>query len=282
MINRCRPSRREDALDTEFIGPETLDALTGIASRAAAAILAVRREDLNQREKPDRSPVTAADEASQSVILEGLAKLLPDIPIVSEEATAQHGIAGAGRRFLAVDPLDGTREFLAGRDEFAVNIALLDDGVPIAGVIAAPTRGAIWRGRAGGGAERLLLSPGAAPEAARERVTIHTRMRPGIGARVRVSRSHLDAATVAYVDRLAQPARIACGSALKFCLVAEGSADLYPRLSPTSVWDTAAGHALLLAAGGAVLTLQGEPLRYSGLRVPAFIAMGDRKTALPL
>ena len=281
MINRCRPSRREDTLDIEIIGPETLDALTGIASRASAAILAVRREDLNQREKPDRSPVTAADEASQSVILEGLAKLLPDIPIVSEEATAQHGTAGAGR-FLAVDPLDGTREFLAGRDEFAVNIALLDDGVPIAGVIAAPARGAIWRGRAGVGAERLLLSPGAAPEAARERVAIHTRMRPAIGARVMVSRSHLDAATVAYVDRLAQPARIACGSALKFCLVAEGSADLYPRLSPTSVWDTAAGHALLLAAGGAVLTPQGEPLRYSGLRVPAFIAMGDRKTALPL
>jgi 3'(2'), 5'-bisphosphate nucleotidase len=281
MINRCRPSRREDALDTEIIGPETLDALTGIASRAAAAMLAVRRQDLNQREKPDRSPVTAADEASQSVILEGLAKLLPDIPIVSEEATAQHGTAGAGR-FLAVDPLDGTREFLAGRDEFVVNIALLDDGVPIAGVIAAPARGAIWRGRAGGGAERLLLSPGAAPEAARERVAIRTRMRPAIGARVMVSRSHLDAATVAYVDRLAQPARIACGSALKFCLVAEGSADLYPRLSPTSVWDTAAGHALLLAAGGAVLTPEGKPLRYSSLRVPAFIAMGDRKTALPL
>ena len=117
-------------------------------------------------------------------------------------------------------------------------------------MVAAPARGLIWRGHVGHGAERLALAPGAAPDAARERVAIRTRARPASGARVLVSRSHLDAATDAYVDRLTQPEKIACGSALKFCLLAEGSADLYPRLGPTSEWDIAAGHAVLVAAGG--------------------------------
>jgi 3'(2'), 5'-bisphosphate nucleotidase len=227
-----------------------LDGLTLIASRAAAAILAIPRPDLRTRAKPDSSPVTAADEASEAAILDGLRRLMPGVPVISEETTAGRTAAPSAGRCLIVDPLDGTREFLAGLDEYVVNIALVEDGVPIAGVVAAPARGLIWRGHAGHGAERLKIAPGAATETARERVAIRTRACPASGARVLVSRSHLDAATDAYVDRLPSPQKIACGSALKFCLLAEGGADLYPRLGQTSEWDVAAGHAVLLAAGG--------------------------------
>jgi 3'(2'), 5'-bisphosphate nucleotidase len=269
------------AADHAIAGTELLAGLTAIAARAAAAILALDSQRLDRREKADGSPVTAADETSEAVILEGLSALLPNLPVVSEEAAARQQPVDLGKRFLLVDPLDGTREFVAGRDEFCVNIALVDDGTPVAGVIAAPARGMLWRGHAGLGAERLALARGAPPDAARQPVAIRTRAMPASGARVLISRSHLDAATAAYVERLTQPERIACGSALKFALIAEGSADLYPRLGPTSEWDVAAGHALLLAAGGGVLTPDGRPMRYGqrGFRVPGFIAFGDRKAA---
>ena len=263
------------ATESEIAG--LLDGLTLIASRAAAAILAVPRLDLNQRNKPDASPVTAADNASETVILAGLARLLPGVPVVSEESTGNRPFEGLGQRFVIVDPLDGTREFLANLDEFTVNIAVVENETPIAGVVAAPARGLIWRGYVGHGAERLALAPGAAPNATRERVAVRTRARPTSGARVLISRSHLDAATDAYVDRLPSPERIACGSALKFCLLAEGSADLYPRLAPTSEWDIAAGHAVLVAAGGELRKPDGGALRYGqgDFRVPGFIATGD-------
>jgi 3'(2'), 5'-bisphosphate nucleotidase len=270
---------------------ELLDGLTRIASRAAATILSIRREDLDRREKPDLSPVTAADEASEATILEGLSRLLPNVPVVSEEAAGHGRPAVAAKLFLVVDPLDGTREFLAGRDEYTVNIALVQDGTPVAGVIAAPARGLIWRGHIGIGAERLELSPGSAREEARDCVAIRTRARPTSGARVLVSRSHLDAATLAYVDRLREPERVSCGSALKFGLIAEGTADLYPRLAPTSAWDVAAGHAVLAAAGGGVQRPDGTALLYgqasgqessqAGFLVPAFIAFGDRAAGAP-
>lgn len=260
----------------DFEGMDLLDSLTLIGSRAAAAILAVPRPDLNAREKADASPVTAADEASEAVILEGLSRLLPDVAVISEETTTGRPVPGSTRRCLIVDPLDGTREFVAGRDEYVVNIALVEDGVPIAGVVVAPARGLAWRGHVGRGAERLALAAGAAPDAARERFAIHTRPTPPTRPRVLVSRSHLDAATETYVGRLAQPEKIPCGSALKFCLLAEGSADLYPRLAPTSEWDVAAGHAVLLAAGGEVLKPGGEPLRYGAdnFRIAGFVAHG--------
>jgi len=250
-----------------------------IASRAAAAILAVPQVDLNQRHKPDSSPVTAADDASETIILAGLAKLLPGVSVVSEETTGNRPVEGLGGRFLVVDPLDGTREFLAGLDEFTVNIALIENETPVAGVLAAPARGLIWRGQVGRGAERLALPPGAAPDKARQRVAIHTRARPASGPRVLISRSHLDAATDAYVDRLPDAERIPCGSALKFCLVAEGSADLYPRLGPTSEWDVAAGHAVLVAAGGDLRRPDGSVLRYGqgDFRIPGFVATGDAR-----
>jgi len=258
-----------------------LDGLTLIASQAAAAILAVPRPALNKRDKADTSPLTAADEASEAVILEGLGRLLPGVPVISEETTAGRAVVPSAGRCLVVDPLDGTREFLAGLDEYVVNIALIEDGVPSAGVVAAPARGLIWRGRAGHGAERLALATGATSAAASARVPIRTRACPTSGARVLVSRSHLDPGTEAYVDRLAQPERMACGSALKFCLLAEGAADIYPRLGPTSEWDVAAGHAVLLAAGGNVCHPGGEPLRYGAANhlISGFIAVGDRNAA---
>jgi 3'(2'), 5'-bisphosphate nucleotidase len=263
-------------LATESEIAELLDGLTLIASRAAAAILAVPRLDLNRRDKPDASPVTAADDASETVILAGLARLLPGIPVVSEESTGNRPFDGLGKRFAIVDPLDGTREFLADLDEYVVNIAIVENETPVVGVVAAPARGLIWRGYAGHGAERLALAPGAAPNAARERVAIRTRPCRST-PRVLVSRSHLDAATDAYVDRLPHPEKIACGSALKFCLLAEGSADLYPRLGPTSEWDIAAGHAVLVAAGGDLRKPDGSALRYGqgSFRIAGFIASGE-------
>jgi 3'(2'), 5'-bisphosphate nucleotidase len=274
----------EDVLAAPLDIAALLDGLTLIASRAAAAILAVPRPGLKAREKPDSSPVSAADEASEAVILRGLTAFMPDIRVVSEETTGNRPVEGLGGRFFIVDPLDGTREFLAGLDEFTVNIALVENGVPVAGVVAAPARGLIWRGYELPGeqshsAERLALSPGEAPERARNRIAIRTRARPPSGAHVLVSRSHLDPATDAYVDRFPEAQRTACGSALKFCLLAEGSADIYPRLAPTSEWDVAAGHAVLIGAGGALRRPDGSPLHYGqgDFRIPAFIATGDRQ-----
>jgi 3'(2'), 5'-bisphosphate nucleotidase len=269
------------------VGPDTvgtglLDGLTLIASRAAGAILAVSRVNLNRREKADLSPVTAADQASEAVILDGLARLMPGVAVISEESIGNRPAVPSGGRVIIVDPLDGTREFLAGLDEFVVNIALVENGTPVAGVVAAPARGLVWRGHAGRGAERFALAPGAPLEAARERTAIRTRARPATGARVLISRSHLDPATDAYVDRLTNPEKIACGSALKFCLLAEGSADIYPRLGPTSEWDIAAGHAVLVAAGGDMRRPDGGELRYGegygdgNYLISAFIAAGER------
>jgi 3'(2'), 5'-bisphosphate nucleotidase len=259
-----------------------LDELTAIASRAAAAIVAIAASALGQRSKPDHSPVTIADEASQDVIFEGLAHLLPGVPVVSEEATAAVVPASLGRQFILVDPLDGTRELLAGRDEFTVNIALVSDGQPIVGVVAAPARGIVWRGMLGVGAERFVLAPGSEPKAARERAPIHTRARPEHALVALVSRSHLDPATEAYIERLKPSERISCGSSLKFCRLAEGAADIYPRLTPTSEWDIAAGHAVLACAGGAVTMPDGGALVYGrpGFLIPAFIAWGNRTAAI--
>ena len=246
-----------------------LDDLTAIAARAGAAILAVDRSALAERSKSDGSPVTAADQAAQAAILPELVRLLPEVLIVSEEA--EKTPPKPGESYLLVDPLDGTKELLAGCDEFTVNLALVRDERPLLGVVAAPALGLIWRGIVGRGAERLRF--GETP------VAIHSRMQraPLVAA---VSRSHLDPATDAFLARQPQVERIACGSALKFCRLAEGAADLYPRLAPTYEWDIAAGHAVLAAAGGAVTTPSGDPLTYGreGFRVPAFIAWGDPRT----
>jgi 3'(2'), 5'-bisphosphate nucleotidase len=262
------------AVDTPLI-----DGLTALASRAAAAILTISASALRTRTKPDQSPVTAADEASDAVIADGLSRLLPGVSVVSEEAARQPAGVATGASFVLVDPLDGTREFLAGSNEFTINIALVVAGRPAAGLIAAPGLGLIYRGVVGRGAECLRLAPGAAPQQAAEVVAVKTRRRPTEGLVATVSRSHLEPTTEAFLGRLPITRRLPCGSALKFCRIAEGTADVYPRLSPTREWDVAAGHAIILAAGGALGAPDGTSLSYgndhTGFRVPAFVAWGD-------
>jgi 3'(2'), 5'-bisphosphate nucleotidase len=253
-----------------------IEALTGIVSRAAEAIVKARAGALATRHKADRSPVTAADEASEAVILEGLAHVLPGVPVVSEEAGATAELAGDA--YFLVDPLDGTRELVAGRDEFCVNIALVLAGRARVGLIGSPALGRIWRTGAKG-AERLTLAPGADPGSATERSTIRTRPWPQTEAIAAISRSHLDARTQAFLERLPPTERIASGSALKLCRVAEGKADVYPRLSPVCQWDLAAGDAIVTAAGGLVTTPEGASLTYDmtskRFLVDGFIAWGD-------
>jgi 3'(2'), 5'-bisphosphate nucleotidase len=256
-----------------------LDELTTIVSAAAAAILAARAGSLDARTKADHSPVTAADHAAEAVILEGLARVLPGVAVVSEEAAAQALPSSLPGSFVLVDPLDGTRELLAGRDEFTVNVGIVTGGRPRLGIVATPAQGVLWRGIEGRGAERLHLSPGAPAGAAQQRTSIRTRPCPRSGLIAAVSRSHLDPQTEGLLARLPIAERLACGSAVKFCQLAEGAADIYPRLSTTCEWDVAAGHAVLAAAGGMVTMPDGSPLNYGRMsesfRVPAFVAWGD-------
>jgi 3'(2'), 5'-bisphosphate nucleotidase len=257
-------------------GAQGLDDLTDVVSRAAAAILAIDRSKMEWRAKPDRSPVSAADEASNAIIVQDLAHLLPGVPIVSEEQETRPSALEAG--FVLVDPLDGTREFLAGREEFTVNVAIISQGRPTVGLIAAPALGLVWRGVVGQEAERLHLAAGAAPCRASGRSAIHTRRRPAAGFDAMVSRSHFDEETDAFLQRLPLVARTPCGSSLKLARIAEGSADLYARLARTCEWDVAAGHAILAAAGGIATAPDGAELVYGhapGFHVPGFIAWGD-------
>ena len=249
---------------------DCVDRLTAIGIAAAAAILQ-SRGDGQFRIKADGSPVTRADLAAEAIIRDGLSRVAPTVPIVSEEQAERERPKVSARYFL-VDPLDGTREFIAGRDEYTVNIGLMSDGAPILGMIVAPALGLIWRGIVGRSAERLEFSSGktSRPQA------IHARPRPAGELVVMVSRSHLDESTQAYLEGLPDTRRVACGSSVKFCRLAEGAADHYPRLGPTRDWDVAAGHAVLTAAGGSVLAPDGSPLRYgtAGLLIPGLLAWG--------
>jgi 3'(2'), 5'-bisphosphate nucleotidase len=271
---------------SEGLGGEQglLDELSSLVSAAAEAILGACRGSLEVETKADRSPVTAADHASEAVILEGLSRLLPGVPVISEEATAKVAPSDtASGDFVLVDPLDGTRELLAGRDEFTINLAVLDNRAPWLGIVAAPALGVLWRGIAGRGAERLVLAAGAPARAATSRSRINTRKCPSSALVAAVSRSHLDSRTLGLLTTLPVGQRLPYGSAIKFCQIAEGKADVYPRLSTTCEWDVAAGHALLAAAGGVVTTPEGGVLRYGqshcGFGVPGFIAWGDPAAA---
>ncbi|MDB5620078.1 3'(2'),5'-bisphosphate nucleotidase CysQ [Tardiphaga sp.] len=258
-----------------------LDPLTELVARAGAAILAVNRDVMSVDGKADGSPVTEADLAADRVIAEGLARLFPNIPTLSEERLHLACPPYPGSLFL-IDPLDGTKEFVAGRKEFTVNIALVVGGVPLLGIVGAPDLGLIWRGLVGHSAERLEM----APDLSVASVTpIRTRAMPYPGAPwiAAVSRSHGDARTEALIDARPGAVRLQLGSALKLCRVAEGGADIYPRLAPTCEWDIAAGQAVVVAAGGVVTDSRGSAVQYGGNRadfiVPEFIAWGDPAAA---
>ena len=257
--------------------------LTELVARAGAAILKVDRSRMRVDGKADGSPVTEADLAADRIIADGLARLAPDIPALSEERVtlARGGCPGA---FFLIDPLDGTKEFVAGRNEFTVNLALVVEGTPLLGIIGAPALGLIWRGLVGQGAERLVAGE-VDGQWAGPAEPIRTRPFPSPGKPwiAAVSRSHGDAATEAFIDARPGAIRERLGSAVKLAKVAEGAVDIYPRLAPTSEWDIAAGHAIVTAAGGKVTDAAGADLRFGqGPRqgakdfiVPAFIAWGD-------
>jgi 3'(2'), 5'-bisphosphate nucleotidase len=239
-----------------------------LARRAGALILEVYGTDFAVQDKADRSPVTAADERAEALIVPGLRALRPSWPVVAEEAAARGDIPAVARRFWLVDPLDGTREFVARNGEFTVNIALVDAGAPVLGVVYLPVLDRLYAGVAGQGA--WLVEQGL-------RCPIRCRKVPDAGMTVACSRAHGDGpALEAWLGAQQVASRVAAGSSLKFGLLAAGQADAYARFGRTMEWDTAAGHAVLAAAGGSVCDLAGQPLRYGkpGFENPHFIARG--------
>lgn len=230
-----------------------LDGLSLAAREAGGAILEIVRRGFEVESKDDRSPVTEADRAAELIILEALARLAPGIPVVAEEEVAAGRIPAHGHTYFLVDPLDGTKEFVRGGDDYTVNIGLIEQGSPRLGVVFAPATDRLHCGCIGIGA---WLDEGDG------RVAIATKPRGDVTTAV-ASKSHLNQATIDYLEAaVGKCDYVSIGSSLKFCIVAEGKADIYPRAAPTSEWDTAAGHAVLLAAGGLVDGPDGEPLRY--------------------
>lgn len=259
---------------------ELLDALLGVAHEAGRAAHAVYESEFAVEHKADESPVTEADRASEAIILEHLARLAPDVPVVAEESVSAGRIPEVGEAFFLVDPLDGTKEFIHRRGEFTVNIALIRQRHPALGVVYAPIGGTLYAGDVAGG--RAFRCPHPTGEAAPgPRESVHVRPVPEEGVTAVVSRSHSTPETEAYLHHYTVRRRVSVGSSLKFCLVACGEADLYPRLGPTMEWDTAAGHAVLAAAGGRVLAPGGAPLLYGKpqFRNTYFIAGGPLELA---
>ena len=246
------------------------EAVIAIAREAAAAILDVYEHAFEVEHKSDASPLTAADLAAHRIIVAGLEKLTPDWPVLSEEsATIPWETRRHWTRYWLVDPLDGTREFVKRNGEFTVNIALIVDGVSVFGVVLAPVGGVVWHGARGQLAYRREGNTD---------VVLRTRS-PATGVlRVAASRSHRDTRTEALLERIGDIETIGLGSSLKFCRIAEGGMDVYPRFGPTSEWDTAAAQCVLEAAGGAVIAPDGRAFRYNRretLLNGDFLALGD-------
>ncbi|WP_265570291.1 3'(2'),5'-bisphosphate nucleotidase CysQ [Sphingomicrobium nitratireducens] len=245
----------------------TLDALGEAAREAGEAILEIVRRGFDVERKGDQSPVTEADHAAEAVLLAALARHAPGVPVIAEEQVAAGKIPAHDDTFFLVDPLDGTKEFIRGGEDYTVNIGLIAGGVPVMGIVFSPATQRLHLGLVGegawleGGGPRR---PIATRELGEERVAV-------------ASKSHLSQDTIDYLDQAfggRSPERVSVGSSLKFCIVAEGRADIYPRLSPTCEWDTAAGHAVLLAAGGRVDGPDGKPLAYDKKAYlnPGFVA----------
>ena len=230
-----------------------LEDIAAAGREAGEAILQIVRRGFEVEAKRDSSPVTEADRAAELIILGALARLAPGVPVIAEEEVAAGRIPAHDQTFFLVDPLDGTKEFVRGGDDYTVNVGLIEEGVPKLGVVFAPATGRLHGG---------CVGDGAWVEDASGRRLIATRPR-GDQLTAVASKSHLNQATVDYLQEAVGGCDyVAIGSSLKFCIVAEGQADIYPRASPTSEWDTAAGHAILLSAGGLVDAPDGSPLRY--------------------
>ncbi|MCU0830004.1 MAG: 3'(2'),5'-bisphosphate nucleotidase CysQ [Rhizobiaceae bacterium] len=257
---------------------DVLAVFEALARDAGAAILTHYETECRLADKSDTTPLTAADLAADEIIWAGLHARLPGIPVVTEERAESHGAAldgdGWHERFILVDPLDGTKEFISGNGQFTVNIALVEDGRPVAGVVFAPALDRMFIGATGAGAYEV---------SGPTRTALN--VRPAPDARVAVaSRSHRSPETDTFLAANTITDCVSAGSSLKFCLVAAGEADIYPRMGPTMEWDTAAGQAVLEAAGGVVLAPDGSPFHYGkrSHRNGDFIALGDRRQRLVL
>ncbi len=245
-----------------------------IASEAGKVIMAIYSPTLKVDAKADGSPVSEADAAAERLILDQLKAIVPEIPVVAEESFDAKAGGSAPERFILVDPLDGTREFITGSHEFTVNIALVENGKPIVGCVYAPALNQMYV--AGAGAWRADVRPGDALPKLDAMQKLATEAYPAEGLRAMASRSHLDPETEALLKKLQVGTFKSAGSSLKFCWIAQGDGDIYPRLAPTMEWDTAAGHAVLTAAGGCVIGRDGSPFRYgkAGFRNDGFVAWG--------
>ena len=251
--------------------------LVAIAHAAGACIMEIYNAGFDVDTKNDASPVTQADIAAEAIIVAALRRHDPATAIIAEEAVAAGARPSAARRFYLVDPLDGTREFISRNGEFTVNIALVEDGVPTAGVVYAPALNTMYAGEASIGAGMCKLDPAQPFPDAVQMVRLTTPALPQSGCKAVASRSHRDEKTEAWLAENSITDTVAAGSSLKFCLLAEGKAHLYPRFGRTMEWDTAAGHAVLAAAGGSVVVAGATtPLTYGkqdrGFDNPAFIA----------
>lgn len=258
-------------MSTDIDAAAVLDSLRSIARKAGDAIMAIYATDFEARTKDDASPVTDADVAAEAIITPALLELLPDVPVVAEEAASEGKTPDvSGGRFWLVDPLDGTKEFLNRNGEFTVNIALIENNVPRLGVVYAPAIDTLYAGSADTGADRSIGD--AEPQ------SIQVRDIPEEGLTIVASRRHGDPELLdSFLGGRAVKETRNAGSSLKFCLVAAGEADLYPRFGRTMEWDVAAGHAVLAAAGGRVLTDTGAPFTYAKNAIfenPHFVAWG--------
>lgn len=259
------------------MSPDTLALLLAqIAIAAGGPVASAYASGCSTRWKADGSPVTEADLAAERLILKRLAAAFPEVPVAAEESVADGHRPELGPRFLLVDPLDGTREFIAGRREFTVNVAMVEDGKPTAGAIYAPLLDQVWFG--GTSSYTASAAPGRDATNLTDARRIGVRVPPDTGLVALVSRSHPDPATEAYLSRMPLADCRPMGSSLKFCRIAEGLADIYPRLGGIREWDIAAGHAILQAAGGIMTAPNGTPLCYGDpagdFRLPGFVASG--------
>jgi len=265
-------------LDLSVAPPDAVgEFFAEIALAAGPVVMAEYGEGCQARAKSDSSPVTAADERAEALILERLRAGAAPIAIVAEESAARGEKPALGGAFVLVDPLDGTREFLSRNGEFTINIALVRNHAVAAGAVYAPALGRLWL--AGRRACVCAAPVGASLPPPAARLPLKTRAAPRAGLVALASRSHCDPATEAFLAALPIGERRSAGSSLKFCVMAEGEADLYPRFGPTMEWDTAAGEAILRAAGGTVVSAGGGPFLYgkaeAGFRNAGFIACGD-------
>ncbi|EHA13549.1 3'(2'),5'-bisphosphate nucleotidase CysQ [Halomonas sp. HAL1] len=234
-----------------------LDAVERIAREAGEAIMCVYARDFSVEKKADNSPLTEADKAAHHIIVRGLQALPVQFPILSEEDIEGFTGADAEGRYWLVDPLDGTKEFIKRNDEFTVNIALIENGKPVLGVVTAPALGVGYVAAQGLGAFKVE------PNGERKAIAVAGKPKPGASWRVVGSRSHPSPDLAAWLEKLGEHTMLPMGSSLKLCIIAEGFADAYPRLGPTCLWDTGAAHAVVLEAGGRVETLEGTALSYA-------------------